>query len=127
MNDKLVFRPRKRRSDEPREATRLALAAACERAGFDALAVVVEGGAILASCGETPVCRVMADKTSEIDPDAIPWQDLLEVGDEAFQATIVPVPADEGTYFVCAAGGESARIDEETVNVAMAVLRIHPK
>jgi hypothetical protein len=105
----------------------LALEAACERAGFDALAVVVEGGEILASCGEIRVCRTMADKTTAIDPGTIPWQDLLEVDDEAFQATIVAVPADEGTYFVCAAGGESARIDEETVGVALAVLRIHPK
>ena len=124
MTDKLVFRARKRRSDDPREATRLALEAAAERAGFDALAVAVEGGEILASCGDNQVCRTMADKTVGVSPDAVQWTDLLEVAGEAFEATIVPVPADEGTYFVCAAGGESSRIDEETVNVAMAVLRI---
>ena len=127
MTGKLEFRARKRRSDEPREATRLALEAAAERAGFDALAVAVEGGQILASCGDTQICRAMADKTAEVDPDTIHWKDLLEIGDEAFEAMIMPVPADEGTYYVCAAGGEAARIDEETVNVAMAVLRINPK
>jgi hypothetical protein len=127
MSEKLEFRARKRRSDDPREATRLALEAAAERAGFDALAVAVEGGAILASCGDNQVCRAMADQTAEVSPDTIQWKDLLAVGDEAFEAMIVPVPADEGTYFVCAAGGESSRIDEETVNVALAVLRINPK
>jgi hypothetical protein len=127
MNDKLEFRARKRRSDDPKVATRLALEAAAERAGFDALAVAVEGGAILASCGDNQVCRALADKTTELGPDTIQWTDLLEVGDEAFEAMIVCVPADEGTYFVCAAGGESSRIDEETVNVSMAVLRIKPE
>lgn len=127
MTGKLEFRPRKRRSDDPREATRLALEAAAERAGFDALAVAVEGGQILASFGDNQICRAMADKTLEVSPDTIQWRDLLEVEGEAFDAMIVPVPADEGTYFVCAAGGEASRIDGETVNVALAVLRINPK
>jgi len=127
MTDKLEFRPRKQRSDDPREATRLALEAACERAGFDALVVAVEGGEILASCGDNQICRALADKTGEVGAAKSQWQDLLEVGEEAYEATIVSVPADEGAYFVCAAGGERARIDEETVNVAMAVLRIKPK
>lgn len=127
MTDKLEFRARKRRSDEPREATRLALEAAAERAGFDALCVAVEGGEILASCGDPSVCRAMADQTAAIALGTIQWQDLLDVGDEGFAVTIVPVPADEGTYYVCAAGGEPSRIDEETVRVALAVLRIHPK
>jgi hypothetical protein len=73
------------------------------------------------------VCQALAVMAQEMDPKPFQWHDLLEVADDAYEATVTTVPDNDGPYYVCAAGGEKSRLDEETVNLAMAVLRIHPR
>jgi len=123
----LKFKQRNRRSDNPREATTYALEASCERGGFDAMTVVDGEGRIIASFGDLDLCVAMATKAPSLDQDTYQWQGQIRLdANRAIDAIIGRVPADEGNVYLCATGGESARLDSELAYVAQIVMRLKP-
>jgi len=123
----LKFKPRERRSDNPREATTFALEASCERAGFDALAVADKEGRVIASYGDLALCVAMAAKAPSLDNDTYQWQGQIHLdSNTAIDVIIGRVPTDEGNMYLCATGGDSARLDSELTHVALIVMRLKP-
>jgi hypothetical protein len=124
----LEFIQRKRRSGNPREATTYALEASCERGGFDAMTVADREGRVIASFGDLDLCVAMAAKAPSIDQDTYQWQGLIRLGaNRTVDAIIGRVPTDEGNVYLCATGGDSARLDSELAHVAQIVMRLKPR
>jgi hypothetical protein len=123
----LKFKRRKRRSDNPREATTYALEASCERCGFNAMTVADSEGRVIASFGDLALCVAMAAKAPTLDQDTYQWQGQIHLEDKRTVDVIIGrVPTDEGNVYLCAAGGDSARLDGELVHVALIVMRLKP-
>lgn len=124
----LEFKRRKRRSDNPREATTYALEASCERGGFDAMTVADREGRIIASFGDLDLCVAMATKAPSLDQDTYQWQGQIRLdANRTVDAIIGRVPTDDGNVYLCATGGDSARLDAELAHVAQIVMRLMPR
>lgn len=124
----LKFKPRQRRSDNPREATTYALEASCERAGFDAMTVADDEGRVIASFGDLDLCVAMAARAPSLDKDTYQWQGQIHLeANRTIDAIIGRVPTDEGNVYLCASGGDSARLDSELAHVALVVMRLKPR
>ena len=123
----LRFKKRERRSNNPREATTFALEASCERGAFDAMVVADGEGRIIASFGDLGLCVAMATKAPSLDQDTYQWQGQIHLNaNQTIDAIIGRVPTDEGSLYLCATGGDSARLDSELAHVARIVMRVKP-